>query len=119
MQLVNSLRYALACHEKDIRILYRQKWIVGKNEKMDTKIETVWNPKFCLQLLNHLQIPANADTMKRYFNRLAKRITQLGFDFEIVTKSLSDIQSHIRSRNMARKVWLSGYYRKQQEESSK
>lgn len=93
-------------------------------EKMDTKIETVWNPTeilifdALLQLLNHLQIPANTDTIKKYFNRLAKRITQLDFDFEIVTKSLTDIQSRIRSHDMALKAWLSGYYRKQQEESS-
>lgn len=93
-------------------------------EKMDTKIERVWNPteilifEVLLQLLNHLQIPANADTIKKYFNRLAKRITQLGFEFEVVTKSLRDIQSRICSHDKALKAWLSGYYRKQQEENS-
>jgi hypothetical protein len=93
-------------------------------EKMDTKIERVWNPteilifEVLLQLLNHLQIPANADTIKKYFNRLAKRITQLGSEFEVVTKSLSDIQSRICSHDKALKAWLSGYYRKQQEENS-
>ena len=63
-------------------------------EKVDINIERVWNPteilifEILVQLLSSLQIPVTADNIKRYFNRLAKRIIQLGFAFEIVEKSL-------------------------------
>lgn len=92
-------------------------------EKMNTNIERVWSPteilifEILVQLLNSLQIPVTADIIKRYFNRLVKRITQLGFTFEVVAKSLDDIQSRISSHDNALKAWLNGYYRKQLEEN--
>ena len=93
-------------------------------EKVDINIERVWNPteilifEILVQLLSSLQIPVTADNIKRYFNRLAKRITQLGFAFEIVEKSLKQIQSRISAHDNALKAWLNGYFRKQMQEDT-
>jgi LEA14-like dessication related protein len=85
-------------------------------EKMKVNIVKVWNPteilifEFLVQLLNNLQIPLTAHTIKRYINRLVQRAQKLGFAFHIVVKSLNDIQSRLKSHDKALKAWLNAYY---------
>ena len=55
-------------------------------EKMEVNVEKLWSPteilifECILQLLYSLNIPVTADNVKRYFNLLASRITELGFN---------------------------------------
>ena len=72
-------------------------------EKMETKIERVWNCaeiivfECLVQLLSSLDIALSCDNAQRYFNKIVRRIDQLGYTAEIVEKSLDEIRLRIRA----------------------
>ena len=88
-------------------------------EKMETKIERVWNRaeiivfECLVQLLSILHIALSCDNVQRYFNKIVRRIDQLGYTAEIVEKSLDEIRLRIRAHDEALKGWLNGYYNKE------
>ena len=88
-------------------------------QKMEANIERVWNRAEiivfeCLtQLLPSLHIILSDDNVQRYFNKIARRICQLGYTDEIIEKSLDEIQLRIRAHDEALKRWLNGYYQKE------
>ena len=93
-------------------------------EKMEVNVEKRWSPteilifECILQLLYSLNIPVTADNVKRYFNLLASRITELGFNFEMVKKTTEAITCQIKKHNKALQAWLSGYVQKHVDEDS-
>ena len=87
-------------------------------EKMEVNVEKLWSPteilifECILQLLYSLDIPITADNMKRYFNLLASRIIQLGFNFEVVKGTTEAIICQVKKHNKALQAWLNGYVQK-------
>ena len=91
---------------------------------MEVNVEKLWSPteilifKCILQLLYSLNIPVAADNVKHYFNLLASRITELGFNFDVVEKTTAAILCQIKKHNKALQAWLSGYVQKHVDEDS-
>ena len=92
-------------------------------EKMEVNVEKRWSPteilifECILQLLYSLNIPVTADNVKHYFNLLASRITELGFNFDVVKKTTAAILCQIK-KHKALQAWLSGYVQKHVDEDS-
>ena len=85
-------------------------------EKMETKIERVWNRaeiivfECLVQLLSSSHIALSCDNVQRYFNKIVLQIDQLGYTAEIVEKSLDEIRLQIRAHDEALKGWLNGMH---------
>ena len=71
-------------------------------EKIEVNVEKRWSRteilifECILQLLYNLNIPVTADNVKRYFNLLASRITELHFHFNVVKKTTKAISCEIK-----------------------
>ena len=71
-------------------------------EKIEVNVEKRWSQteilifECILQLLYNLNIPVPADNVKRYFNLLASRITELHFHFNVVKKTTEGISCEIK-----------------------
>ena len=68
-------------------------------EENDAKIKRVWNRtevivfECLIQLLSSLQVTFSHDNIRLYFNKVVRRISQLGYDIEIYEKSVKESQS--------------------------
>ena len=93
-------------------------------EKMEVNVEKRWSSteilifECILQLLYNLNIRVTADNVKRYFNLLASRITELGFNFDVVKKTTEAISCEKKKHNKALQAWLSGYVQKHVDKDS-
>lgn len=95
-------------------------------ENMKARIRIEWNPteiiifECLIELLRNLNIAINAENIRKYFNKLVDKISdfKIGFEVEVVKKTMKEIQKRMESHDKALKAWLNAYFRKQIDENS-